>query len=92
MSVPTRPAGRSPAGTFRDLRELGAELLIPVVEGPTSVLMIILGARRSEEPYAEEDLEMLTTVAHSLELAMARSRVSEIEPAAMISTHLLHLR
>lgn len=63
------------------LRELGAELFIPVIEGPTSALMIILGARRSEEPYAEEDLEMLRTVAHSLELAMARSRVSEIEPS-----------
>jgi DNA-binding winged helix-turn-helix (wHTH) protein len=63
------------------LRDLGAELFIPIVESPTSVLMIILGARRSEEPYAEEDLEMLRTVAHSLELAMARSRVSETEPS-----------
>ncbi len=61
------------------LRELGAELFIPVVEAPNSVLMIILGARRSEEPYAEEDLEMLRTVAHSLELAMTRLRVSEVE-------------
>ena len=65
-----------------NIRELGAELFIPVVESPTSVLMIILGARRSEEPYAEEDLEMLRTLAHSLELAMARSRVSEIESSS----------
>lgn len=64
-----------------NIRELGAELFIPVIEGPTSVLLIILGARRSEEPYAEEDLEMLTTVAHSLELAMARSGVSEVAPS-----------
>jgi DNA-binding winged helix-turn-helix (wHTH) protein len=55
------------------MREAGAELLAPVIEGPDSDLLIILGVRRSDEPYSEEDLELLIAVGHSLELAMAKS-------------------
>jgi DNA-binding winged helix-turn-helix (wHTH) protein len=47
----------------------GADLLIPIaaVDGD---LMVILGPKRSEEPYSQDDRELLTAVAHAIELAI----------------------
>ena len=60
--------------------ETGAELLIPVAAGPDCDLLIILGAKRSEEPYSDEDQELLMAVAHSIELAIERSHDPSIDP------------
>ena len=47
----------------------GADLLVPIaaVDGD---LMVILGPKRSEEPYSQDDRELLTAVAHAIELAI----------------------
>ena len=51
------------------IQESGADLLVPIaaVDGD---LMIILGPKRSEEPYSQDDRELLTAVAHAIELAI----------------------
>jgi len=65
-----------PPGERRFLVERGIELLVPVF-GPLSgvhpVALLVLGPRRSEEPYSEEDLDLLLTVAHAVGLLLERS-------------------
>ena len=53
----------------------GIELLVPIVSqvsGGRPVALLVLGPRRSEEPYNEEDLDLLGTIAHALGLLMDR--------------------
>ena len=53
----------------------GIELLVPIVSqvsGGKPVALLVLGPRRSEEPYNEEDLDLLGTIAHALGLLMDR--------------------
>jgi hypothetical protein len=65
------------ASWFRDLsaedrsgiQESGADLLVPIAGGDRD-LMIIIGPKRSEEPYSQDDRELLTAVAHAIELAI----------------------
>ncbi len=53
----------------------GIELLVPIVSqvsGGRPVALLVLGPRRSEEPYNQEDLDLLGTIAHALGLLMDR--------------------
>jgi DNA-binding winged helix-turn-helix (wHTH) protein len=50
------------------IQESGADLFVPIADGDRD-LMILLGPKRSEEPYSEDDRELLTAVAHAIELA-----------------------
>ena len=51
------------------IQESGADLLVPIAAADGD-LMIILGPKRSEEPYSQDDRELLTAVAHAIELAI----------------------
>jgi eukaryotic-like serine/threonine-protein kinase len=57
------------------LGEATVEVLLPVDggHGTGGELMIVLGPRRSEEPYGQEDLHLLTAVADALALVLRRS-------------------
>ncbi len=62
------------------LLEHGIELLVPIWGISASELplkLIVLGPRRSEEPYNEEDLEWLTTIAHAVGALLERSSDGE---------------
>lgn len=55
----------------------GIELLVPVFTGHAGDLpaaLVVLGPRRSEEPYDSDDLHMLATVAESLGHLLERSQ------------------
>jgi eukaryotic-like serine/threonine-protein kinase len=57
------------------VERLGIEMVVPIDSGrgrPAALLM--LGARRSEEPYAEEDRQLLWTIAQSLAVLDGRER------------------
>jgi hypothetical protein len=46
-------------------------LLVPVAVGPDRIeVMLALGVKRSEEPYSEEDLDLLITIANALALSL----------------------
>jgi hypothetical protein len=62
------------------LLEHGIELLVPIWGFPAGELplgLIVLGPRRSEEPYNQEDLELLTTIAHAVGVLLERSSGDE---------------
>ena len=55
----------------------GVELLVPVFgddERDAPIALVVLGPRRSEEPYNTDDLELLSTIAQRLGLLLGRSR------------------
>ena len=57
------------------LTSRGIELLVPIVSqvsGGRPVALLVLGPRRSEEPYNEEDMDLLGTIAHALGLLLDR--------------------
>jgi hypothetical protein len=54
----------------------GVELLVPIApksSGGRPGALIALGPRRSEEPYNEEDIDLLATIAHGLGLLLERA-------------------
>jgi len=58
------------------LLEHGIELLVPVSglqAGAPPLALLVLGPRRSEEPYNPEDLQLLVTIAEALGLLIERS-------------------
>ena len=62
------------------LLEHGIELLVPIwglSAGELPLGLIVLGPRRSEEPYNPEDLELLTTIAHAVGALLERSSGEE---------------
>ncbi|HYK89470.1 MAG TPA: protein kinase [Acidobacteriota bacterium] len=58
------------------LKETGAEWLFPVTLGGTGTeAVLVLGPKRSEEPYSQEDREILSAITGSLALLLERSLV-----------------
>ena len=58
------------------LLEHGIELLVPISSQHSRDLplgLLVLGPRRSEEPYNQEDLDLLVTIAHAVGLLLERS-------------------
>jgi hypothetical protein len=58
------------------LVDQGIELLVPIssqLSGDLPLGLLVLGPRRSEEPYNQEDLDLLLTIAHAVGLLLERS-------------------
>jgi eukaryotic-like serine/threonine-protein kinase len=70
------------------LSELGIELIVPAfAEGrSTPVALIVLGPRRSEEPYNRDDLALLGTIAHALGLLMRPSAAKDAPGLSVCSS------
>ena len=66
----------------------GIELLVPIwglSAGELPLGLIVLGPRRSEEPYSHEDLELLTTIAQAVGALLERSSDEEHGLAECVS-------
>ena len=60
-----------PSDEARLLREARVELLVPIATGnDRAEALLVLGSKRSEEPYAQEDRDLLAAIAASLALAL----------------------
>ena len=60
----------------RMLLDHGIELLVPISSGSSDELprgLVVLGPRRSEEPYNQEDMDLLSTIAHAVGVQLERS-------------------
>jgi len=61
--------------------DMHVELLVPVTSGPAGDVVIVLGARRDEEPYSARDIGLLGAIAANLALLLERAGpVAEEEP------------
>ena len=57
------------------LREAHIELLVPIATDPQRMeALLVLGPKRSEEPYGPEDLDLLDTIADNLALLLAQAK------------------
>jgi len=66
---------RSPQA--EELRRAGATLAVPLLTGEQLLGILALGEKRSGALYTQEDLELLTTLAHSAALALENARLHE---------------
>jgi predicted Ser/Thr protein kinase len=82
------PARRLPPDETRWIASSGAQLLIPLLgrERDTPVLVgaIVLGAKRSEEPYTAEDRELLASIAAQVSLGLDVARLRRRESSAAL--------
>ncbi|HEY6266961.1 MAG TPA: protein kinase [Candidatus Acidoferrum sp.] len=70
------------------LRRARIELLVPIAPADRTELILVLGVKRSEEPYSREDQDLLVAIASSLALllekpsgaAVARTDIFEERP------------
>ena len=69
------PDDRSPQS--EDLRRTGATLAVPFLAGEQLLGILTLGEKRSGDLYTQEDIELLTTLAHSANLALENARLHE---------------
>jgi hypothetical protein len=87
LQDPRSPARRLPASQQQWIERTGATVLVPVLrtEG-VLVGAIILGEKRSEEAYTEEDRQLLSSIATQIGLAFdvarLRRRVTPLESQA----------
>jgi len=74
VSGTTWLADRLPDEEFRFIEEQNIDLVIPIVTGSAAAeSILVLGPKRSEEPYSREDERLLTAIAASLALLSTSS-------------------
>ncbi|MEW6231562.1 MAG: GAF domain-containing protein [Chloroflexota bacterium] len=69
------PDDRSPQA--EDLRRAEATLAVPLLAGEKLLGILALGEKRSGDLYTQDDLDLLTTLAHSAALALENARLHE---------------
>jgi len=64
---------RLPRPEVAFIRKAGIDLIIPIATNPGAIeALLVLGMKRSEEPYTREDQELLEAIASSLALLLDR--------------------
>ena len=77
QSQPGRLHQELPREEVECLQKTGAEWFFPLTLGGTGPeAILVLGAKRSEEPYSQEDREILSVIAGSLALLLERSKAA----------------
>jgi signal transduction histidine kinase len=69
------PDDRSPQA--QDLRGAGGTLAVPLLAGEKLLGILTLAEKRSGDLYTQDDLDLLTTLAHSATLALENARLHE---------------
>lgn len=73
-----RAAPREPCDVLSALAPAAPECLVPLVGRDNRLLgLIVLGERRSEEPYSDEDVRLLASVAGQAAVALENFRLAE---------------
>ena len=78
-------AQQLPSGELELLRQSRIELLVPIVTTPDQAeSLLTLGAKRSDEPYTREDLDLLAIIgAHTALLLEQPAQARAVEPAML---------
>jgi len=74
-------AGRLPPAELRYLREGQIHLIVPIAAADHArEALLLLGPKRSEEPYSDEDRELLGAIGDALALSLTRRGPAEPAP------------
>jgi signal transduction histidine kinase len=76
-----------PDPDLNEVRASGVVLAFPLLSGEQLLGILTLGEKRSGEPYPQEELELLATLAHSATLALENAQLHE-ERLAMLRQQL----
>jgi tRNA A-37 threonylcarbamoyl transferase component Bud32 len=79
LDDPRSPARRLPPGEMAWLEATGASVLVPVLGRERELVgVLVLGAKRSEEAYSAEDLELLSSIAAQVGLGLDVARLRRL--------------
>jgi tRNA A-37 threonylcarbamoyl transferase component Bud32 len=79
LGDPRSPARRLPPAEIAWLEATGASVLVPVLARDRElVAVLVLGAKRSEEAYSTEDLELLSSIAAQVGLGLDVARLRRL--------------
>jgi hypothetical protein len=79
LDDPRSPARRLPPAEIAWLERTGAALIVPVLgDDRALVAALVLGAKRSEEPYSAEDRELLASIAAQVGLGLDIARLRRL--------------
>lgn len=72
---------RLPDPEIELVRRARIDLIVPIAVAPTEAeALLVLGAKRSEQPYTRDDRNMLATIAANLELLLERPEIQAAGP------------
>jgi tRNA A-37 threonylcarbamoyl transferase component Bud32 len=82
LDDPRSPARRLPAAEIEWLTKTGAALIVPVAGQDRALVgALVLGAKRSEEAYSDEDRELLASIAAQVGLGLDIARLRRQQTA-----------
>jgi signal transduction histidine kinase len=67
----------------KSLDRAGVAVAVPLLVGETLSGILTLGSRRSGDPYSQDDLDLLTNLAHNTALALENARLHEERVATL---------
>jgi eukaryotic-like serine/threonine-protein kinase len=74
-------AAQLPPGEMASFLSSGVELVVPMSPSPAPrEAALLLGLKRSEEPYSDEDCDLIALIANSLEVLMTRQMAAVPPP------------
>ena len=73
-------ARKLPVADVRSMRDAAIELIVPIGSDATDDALFVLGSKRSEEPYTEDDGELLMAIGDSIAMRLPVGRIAEACP------------
>ena len=79
-------ARKLPIADVRLMRDAAIELIVPIGSDASDEALFVLGSKRSEEPYTEDDGELLMAIGDSIAIRLSVARSEEIRksPRALV--------
>jgi hypothetical protein len=74
-----------PAADVRSIRDAAIELIVPIGSDASDDALFVLGSKRSEEPYTEDDGELLMAIGDSIAMRLSADRPVEVSPRPALS-------
>ena len=71
-------ARKLPIADVRLMRDAAIELIVPIGSDAGDEALFVLGSKRSEEPYTEDDGELLMAIGDSIAIRLSVARPGEI--------------
>lgn len=71
------PADQSLAAAAREVQSLGGQVAFPLLDERSLAGLLVVGPKRSGDPYFAEDIDLLSTLANQAAVAMKNARLYE---------------